>query len=106
LAQRNQAARGAELLEVLRTGQAVDAIRESVRMVLPELIKVEASEPIGAARYERRETRINERNGSRPRMLANRATHIDLRTPSYARVRSSRSSSSHAGASTRRCTRW
>jgi hypothetical protein len=31
-------------LKVLRTGDAVDLIRESVRMVLQELIEVEASE--------------------------------------------------------------
>jgi hypothetical protein len=35
-----------ELLEVLRTGDAVDLIRESVRMVLQELIETEASDVI------------------------------------------------------------
>jgi hypothetical protein len=39
-----------ELLEVLRSGDAVDLIRESVRMVLQELIETEASDVIGAAR--------------------------------------------------------
>ena len=38
-----------ELLQVLRTGDAVDLIRESVRMVLQELIKTEASDVLGAA---------------------------------------------------------
>jgi len=70
-----------ELLEALRTGEAVDLIRESVRMVLQELIEAEATEVVGAARYERSDTRINERNGSRPRLLATQAGDIDLRIP-------------------------
>src|SRR5689334_11675846 len=70
-----------DLLEVLRTGEAVDLIRESVRTVLQELIEAEAAEAIGAARYERTDTRINERNGSRPRTLSTKAGDIDLRIP-------------------------
>jgi len=70
-----------DLLEVLRTGEAVDLIRESVRTVLQELIEAEAAEFIGATRYERSESRTNERNGSRPRMLATKAGDIDLRIP-------------------------
>jgi len=66
---------------VLRTGEAVDLIRESVRTVLQELIEAEAAEFIGATRYERSESRTNERNGSRPRMLATKAGDIDLRIP-------------------------
>jgi hypothetical protein len=73
-----------ELLEVLRTGDAVDLIRESVRMVLRELIETEASDVIGAARYERSDSRVNERNGSRPRILATQAGDIDLRIPKLA----------------------
>jgi hypothetical protein len=49
-----------ELLQVLRTGDDVDLIRESVRMVLQELIETEASDVIGAARYERTDSRVNE----------------------------------------------
>ena len=44
-----------ELLEAFRAGEGVDLIRESVRMVLQELIEAEASEAVGAARYERTE---------------------------------------------------
>ena len=50
-----------DLLEVLRTGEAVDLIRESVRTVLQELIEAEAAEFIGATRYERSESRTNKR---------------------------------------------
>ena len=56
-----------ELLEALRTGEAVDLIRESVRIVLQEHIEAEVTEVVGAGRYKRSDTRTNERSGSRPR---------------------------------------
>lgn len=70
-----------ELLDAFRAGEGVDLIRESVRLVLQELIEVEATEVIGAAPYERTETRTNERNGSRPRLLATQAGDIELAIP-------------------------
>ena len=70
-----------ELLEAFRAGDGVDLIRESVRMVMQELIEAEASEHIGAARYERTEARTTERNGSRPRLLATQAGDVQLRIP-------------------------
>ena len=42
-----------ELLEAFRAGEGVDLVRESVRLVLQELIEAEATEVIGAGRYER-----------------------------------------------------
>ena len=36
---------------------------------------------IGAGRYERTETRVNDRNGSRPRLLATQAGDVELRIP-------------------------
>jgi hypothetical protein len=56
-------------------------VRESVRLVMQELIETEASERIGADRYERTETRITDRNGSRPRLLATQAGDVQLRIP-------------------------
>jgi putative transposase len=70
-----------ELLDAFRAGDGVDLIRESVRLVLQELIEVEATQEIGAAPYERTETRTNERNGSRPRLLATQAGDIELAIP-------------------------
>jgi putative transposase len=67
-----------ELLDAFRAGDGVDLIRESVRLVLQELIEVEATQKIGAAPYERTLTRTNERNGSRPRLLATQAGDIEL----------------------------
>ena len=45
-----------QLLEAFRSGEGVDLVRESVRMVMQELIETEAAERIGAARYERTES--------------------------------------------------
>jgi putative transposase len=70
-----------ELLDAFRAGDGVDLIRESVRLVLQELIEVEATQEIGAAPYERTQTRTNERNGSRPRLLATQAGDIELAIP-------------------------
>jgi len=70
-----------ELLEAFRAGEGVDLVRESVRLVMQELIETEASERIGGNRYERTETRITDRNGSRPRLLATQAGDVQLRIP-------------------------
>jgi transposase-like protein len=70
-----------ELLEAFRAGDGVDLIRESVRIVLQDLIEIEAAEVIGARKYERSETRTNERNGYRDRSLSTQAGDIDLRIP-------------------------
>ena len=70
-----------ELLEAFRAGQGVDLIRESVRMVLQELIEAEAAEVIGAARYERTTTRTTQRNGHRDRQLSAQAGDVSLRIP-------------------------
>ena len=71
----------AELLEAFRAGEGVDLIRESVRLVMQELIETEASERIGAGRYERSESRVTDRNGSRPRLIATQAGDVQLRIP-------------------------
>ncbi len=70
-----------ELLEAFRAGEGVDLIRESVRLVMQELIETEASERVGAGRYERTETRVTDRNGSRPRLVATQAGDVELRIP-------------------------
>jgi transposase-like protein len=75
-------------------------------MVLQELIEAEASDVIGADRYERSHSRTSERNGARPRTLAAQAGDIDLRIPKLRKGSFFPSSSSRAAASTRRCTRW
>jgi transposase-like protein len=70
-----------ELLAAFRAGEGVDLIRESVRMVMQELIETEATEQIGAGPYERTETRTTQRNGSRPRLVSTQAGDVELRIP-------------------------
>lgn len=70
-----------ELLEAFRAGDGVDLVRESVRIVMQELIEAEASERIGATRYERTEDRVTERNGSRERLLTTKGGDVELRIP-------------------------
>ena len=39
-----------ELLEAFRAGEGVDLVRESVRLVMHDLIEAEATEVVGAGR--------------------------------------------------------
>ena len=95
-----------DLLDAFRAGDGVDLIRESVRLVLHELIEAEAAEVIGAERYERSDTRTIDRNGARPRLLATQAGDVELKIPKLRKVRSSRRSWSLAAGSIRPSTRW
>lgn len=70
-----------ELLDAFRTGDGVDLIRDAVRLVLQELSELEATERIGAARYERSDTRVTDRNGARSRVLSMQAGDVELRIP-------------------------
>ncbi len=70
-----------ELLEAFRAGDGVDLVRESVRLVMQELIEAEATERIGAGLYERTESRTTERNGHRPRAVSTKGGDIELRIP-------------------------
>src|SRR6478752_6723726 len=70
-----------ELLEAFRAGDGADLVRDSVRVVLQELIELEATERIGAGKYERTEGRTTERNGGRPRLFSTRAGEVQLRIP-------------------------
>lgn len=70
-----------ELLEAFRAGGGGDLLREAMRLVLQELIEAEASEVIGAGRYERTEERTTHRNGSRTRLLSTKAGDVELHIP-------------------------
>ena len=71
----------AQLWETFRAGGGAGLIREAVELVLQELIEAEAVEAIGAARYERSDTRVTERNGHRSRLLATQAGDVELKIP-------------------------
>ena len=70
-----------DLLDALRAGDGVDLVRESVRMVLQELVEAEATETIGAARYERTPARTTERNGTRPKLLTTKGGDVTVALP-------------------------
>lgn len=95
-----------DLLDALRVGEGVDLIREIARWVLQELIETEATQQIGAGRYERVDERLNERNGHRPKTLSTKPATCSSESPSSAKARSFRRFSSRAVASIKPCTRW
>ncbi len=70
-----------ELLDAIRAGGSVDVMRDAMTLVLQELIELEASQAIGAGRYERSEERMTHRNGSRSRLLSTKAGDVELRIP-------------------------
>ena len=70
-----------ELLDAIRAGGDIDVIRRGVELVLQALIDAEATEVIGAERYERNPSRSTWRNGSRERLLATKAGDVDLKIP-------------------------
>ena len=55
-------------------------MRQAMQLVLHALIDLEATEKIGAGRYERTDTRTTHRNGSRSRLLSTKAGDIELAT--------------------------
>lgn len=75
----------AQLWETFRASGGAGLIREAVELVLQELIEAEATEAIGAARYERSEHRRTERNGHRSRLLATQAGDLELKIPKLRR---------------------
>src|SRR5215204_3333359 len=70
-----------ELLDAVRAGGDIDVIRRSVEMVLQALIDAEATEVIGARPHDRTDSRTNQRNGSRPRLLSTKAGDGELAIP-------------------------
>jgi len=70
-----------DLLDALRSGGDLDFMREAMQLVLQALIDLEATQVIGAERYERTGTRSTHRNGSRPRLLSTKAGDVDLQIP-------------------------
>ena len=94
-----------ELLDALRAGGDLDFMREAMQLVLQALIELEATQVIGAARYERTETRTTHRNGSRAGCCRPRPVMWSCRSRSCGRAASTRRCWSRAGASTGRCGR-
>jgi putative transposase len=70
-----------ELLDAIRSGDSLDVMRDALALALQELIELEASQAIGAGRYERTDERVTHRNGSRERLLSTKAGDVRLRIP-------------------------
>jgi putative transposase len=70
-----------DLLAALRAGGGLDVVREALALVLQALIDAEATEVIGADRYQRSASRTTHRNGSRQRLLSTKAGDVELRIP-------------------------
>jgi transposase-like protein len=70
-----------DLADALRSVDGIDLVREAVRLVFQELIEAEAAGAIGAGLYERAETRTNERNGHRQRIVSTKAGDVSLGIP-------------------------
>jgi putative transposase len=70
-----------ELLDALRAGGDLDVVREALALVLQALIEAEATQQIGAGRYDRSAARTTHRNGSRARLLSTKAGDVELKIP-------------------------
>jgi putative transposase len=70
-----------ELLDALKSGGDLDFMRRAMEVVLQLLIELEATEKIGAGRYERTDTRTTHRNGNRSRLLSTKAGDVNLQIP-------------------------
>ncbi len=61
--------------------RGVDLVRELAEWLAQQLIEVQATQAIGAGRYERSDERVTERNGHRPRTLTTKAGDLELAIP-------------------------
>lgn len=72
------------LMELLRKHELDidgDFLREGVQLLMQMLIELEASEQIGAGRYERSSERVTQRNGYRARLWETRVGEVPLQIP-------------------------
>ncbi|HEY9558022.1 MAG TPA: IS256 family transposase [Acidimicrobiales bacterium] len=74
-------ARVADLVARLGDADATDLFRRLVERGMQDLIDAELTAAIGAEPHERTESRLNQRNGARPRTLSTPAGDVELRIP-------------------------
>lgn len=70
-----------EVLDALKAAEVNDRVRQAAETIYQALIEAELTAVIGAAPFERSETRVAQRNGHRPRTLTTTAGDLDLRIP-------------------------
>ena len=70
-----------ELLAAVQAGEMTETVRLSLSWVLQQLIEAELTATIGAAPGQRSESRLAQRNGHRPKLLATAAGDIEVGIP-------------------------
>ena len=76
-------ARFDDLVAQLGDGDSKDLFRLLLERGMQDLIDAELSATIGAELHERTDTRTNQRNGARSRMLSTPAGDIELRSVKF-----------------------
>jgi putative transposase len=74
-----------EILFALDNGGGADLVRQLAELGMQDLIEAEATEVIGAERWERTIDRVAHRNGHRPRVLSTKAGDLELQMPKFDR---------------------
>ena len=95
-----------DLLAALRAGGGLDVVREALGLVLQALIDTEATQQIGADRYQRTEQRTATATAPDRGCCRPRPATWNGASPSSERAPSSRPCWSRAAASTGRCWPW
>ena len=70
-----------ELRAAIDVGDGGDLIRHLAEWAMQQLIEEQATDVIGAGRYQRSEERATERNGHRHRLLSTKAGDLNLKIP-------------------------
>jgi putative transposase len=70
-----------DVLEVLKTAEVDDRIRQAAETIYQALIEAELTSVIGAFPHQRTEARTAQRNGHRPRTITTTAGDLELKIP-------------------------
>jgi Transposase, Mutator family len=95
-----------EELGKLMEREHADVLRESVELVLRQVMEAEVAALAGAGRYEHSDDRVAYRNGYRPRGSIRGWARSSSRSRAFAPEATSRASSPRAGAPSRHWCRW
>jgi len=74
-----------EILAAVENGGGADLVRQLAQLGMQQLIESEATNALGAGRYERTDDRVAHRNGHRQRTLSTTAGDLELKIPKFDR---------------------
>ena len=74
-----------EIMSALENGNGGDLVHQLAQLGMQELIEAEATEVIGADKWERTIDRVTHRNGHRPRTLSTTTGDMQLAIPKFDR---------------------